>query len=154
MGFPSGSVLKNLHANAGNVCSIPGSGRSPGEGNDNSLQYCAVCMLGRLVMSNSCNPIDCSLPGFSVHGSLQARILEWVAISFSRGSSRPRNWTWVSCIASRLFTNWATKSTLAWEIPWTEEFGGLEPVGSQKSQTRHSNWTPTWNHRDNNWLQM
>ena len=36
-----------------------------------------------------CNPVDCSLPGFSVHGILQARILEWVTISFSRGSSRP-----------------------------------------------------------------
>ena len=41
-------------------------------------------------MSNSCTTMDCSLPGFSVHGILQARILEWVAISFSRGSSRPR----------------------------------------------------------------
>ena len=41
------------------------------------------------------NPMDCSLPGSSVYGILQARILEWVAISFSRGSSRPRNWTQV-----------------------------------------------------------
>ena len=38
-----------------------------------------------------CDPMDCSLPGFSVHGILQARLLEWVAISFSRGSSRPRD---------------------------------------------------------------
>ena len=45
-----------------------------------------------------CSPMDCSLPGSSVHGILQARILEWVAISFSRGSSQPRDWTWVSCI--------------------------------------------------------
>ena len=43
-----------------------------------------------------CNPMDCSLPGFSVHGILQARILEWVTISFSRGSSRPRDQTQVS----------------------------------------------------------
>ena len=43
-----------------------------------------------------CNPMDCSLPGFSVHEILQTRILEWVAISFSRRSSCPRNWTWVS----------------------------------------------------------
>ena len=43
--------------------------------------------------------VDCSLPGSSVHGILQARILEWVAISFSRGSSRTRDRTWVSCIA-------------------------------------------------------
>ena len=45
-----------------------------------------------------CEPKDCSLPGSSVHGILQARILEWVAISFSRGSSHLRNWTQVSCI--------------------------------------------------------
>ena len=42
--------------------------------------------------------MDCSLPGSSVHGIFQARILEWVAISFSRGSSWPRNWTGVSCV--------------------------------------------------------
>ena len=48
-----------------------------------------------------CDPMDCSLPGSSVHGILQARILEWVAISFSRGSSPPRDWTQVSRIASR-----------------------------------------------------
>ena len=52
-----------------------------------------------------CNPMDYSLPGSSVHGILQAIILEWVAISFSRGSSPPRNRTWVSYIAGRFFTN-------------------------------------------------
>ena len=46
-----------------------------------------------------CDPMDCSLPGFSVHGILQARILQCVAISSSRGSSPPRDRTWVSCIA-------------------------------------------------------
>ena len=51
------------------------------------------------VMSDSCDPMDCSLPDSSVHGILQARLLEWIAISFSRVFSRPRNWTWVSCIA-------------------------------------------------------
>ena len=44
-----------------------------------------------------CNPMDCSLPGSSIHGILQARILEWVAIPFSRGSSPPRDRTQVSC---------------------------------------------------------
>ena len=52
-------------------------------------------------------PMDYSLPGFSVHGIFQARVLEWVAISFSRGSSWPRDWTQVSCIAGRRFTLWA-----------------------------------------------
>ena len=50
-----------------------------------------------------CDPIDCSPPGSSVHGIFQARILEWVAISFSRGSSWPRDWTWVSHISGRFF---------------------------------------------------
>ena len=44
----------------------------------------------------------------SVHGILQARILEWVAIPFSRGSSWPRDWTRVSCIAGRFFTIWVS----------------------------------------------
>ena len=51
-----------------------------------------------------CDPIDCSLPSSSVRGILQARILEWIAISFSRVSSQPRNRTQVSCIAGRCFT--------------------------------------------------
>ena len=51
-----------------------------------------------------CNLKDCSLLGSSVHGVLQARILEWVAIPFSKGSSQPRDGTWVSCIAGGFFT--------------------------------------------------
>ena len=58
-----------------------------------------------------CNLVDCSLPGSSLHGILQARVLEWVAISFSKGSSRPRDWTRVSRIASRSFNLWATRET-------------------------------------------
>ena len=50
-----------------------------------------------------CDPMDCSLPGSSVHGIFQARVLEWAAISFSRGSSQHRDWTWVSRIVSRRF---------------------------------------------------
>ena len=56
-----------------------------------------------------CNPIDCSPPGSSVHGIPQTRILEWVAIPFSRGSSWPRNQIQVSYIAGRSFTIWATR---------------------------------------------
>ena len=51
-----------------------------------------------------CDLMDCSTPGFSVHEILQARILKWVAIPFSRGSFWPRDWAWVSCIADRFFT--------------------------------------------------
>ena len=55
------------------------------------------------------DPLDCNLPGSSVHEILQARILEWVAIPFSGGPFQPRNQTQVSRIADRLFTVWATK---------------------------------------------
>jgi len=55
-----------------------------------------------------CNPMDCSLPGSTVHGVFQARILEWIAISFSRGTSQTRDWTWVSRIVGRRFTVWGT----------------------------------------------
>ena len=61
--------------------------------------------------------MDCSLPGFSVHGIFQARILEWIAISFSRGSSLPRDRTWVSCIIGRCFTIWATREEYDSAIP-------------------------------------
>ena len=60
-------------------------------------------------MSDSCDLVDCTPPGSSIHGILQARILEWVAVSFSRGSFWPWNQTQVSCIAGRFFTHWATQ---------------------------------------------
>ena len=56
-----------------------------------------------------CDPVDCNLLGLSVHGIFQARILEWIAISFSRGSSRPRDRTQVSRIGGRRFNLWATR---------------------------------------------
>ena len=59
------------------------------------------------------DPVDCSLPGSSVHGILQARILEWVAISFSRGSSWPRDQTQISHFAGRRFNLWATREALS-----------------------------------------
>ena len=54
-------------------------------------------------------PTLCDLMDYRVHGILQARILEWVAFPFSRGSSQPRNQTGISCIAGRFFTNWAIR---------------------------------------------
>ena len=56
-----------------------------------------------------CNPMDCSPAGSSIHGIFQARVLDWVAISFPRGSSWPRDQTLVSRIAGRRFTVWATR---------------------------------------------
>ena len=69
---------------------------------DKSLQLCP-----RSRPRLFCNLMDCSLPGSSVHGVLQARILKWVSIPSSRRSSRPRDWTCISCdscLAGRFFT--------------------------------------------------
>ena len=63
-----------------------------------------VCAKSLQLCPTLCNPMDCHLPGFSVHGILQARILEWIAIPFSRGTSQPRDQTLVSCIAGKFFT--------------------------------------------------
>ena len=103
-------MVKNLPANAGDAGSIPGSGRSPREGNGNPLQYSYLeipwieepdapdawveeSAAAWLLQSSLtlCNPIDYSPPGSSVHGILQARVLERVTMSSSRGSSQPRD---------------------------------------------------------------
>ena len=93
-----------------------------------SLQLCPVL----------CNPLDCSLPGSSVHGILQARMLKWVAISSSRGSPGPRDQTRVSCsscIAGRLFI----AEPLGREIsinPWVRD----EKIGPKEM---HAAWSQT-----------
>ena len=74
-----------------------------------ALIHCAMQLLAQLCLT-LCDPMDCSMSGSSVHGIFYARILEWVAIPFSKGSSQPRDRTWVSCIAGRFFTVWATSS--------------------------------------------
>ena len=58
------------------------------------------------------DPTDCNPPGCSVHGILQAKIVEWVVIPFSRRSSWPRGWTQVPCIAGGFFTVWATRESI------------------------------------------
>ena len=69
-----------------------------------------VCMLSHSVVSDSLwTSRTVAPPGSSVHGILQVRIPEWVAIPFSKGSFWPRDWTWVSCIAGGFFTVWATR---------------------------------------------
>ena len=124
-------------------------------------QDCAVlCLVAQLCLT-LCDPMDCSPPGSSVHEIFLARILEWVAISYFRGSSQPRDQTCVSCdscIAGRFLTaeppgkpaleemrvqslghkdplekEMATHSSiLARRIPWTEEPGRLQSGGSQR----------------------
>ena len=97
-----------------------------------------VCVGGGLVTksySTLCDPMDCSPPGyilsrgfpmgFSVHGILQARILEWIAISFSRGSSWSRDRILVSSVADRFFTDWATGKAFVCMCACTCEFFGI-----------------------------
>ena len=87
-----------------------------------------------------CDPMYYSLPGSSFHGIFLTRILEWVAIPFSRGSSWPRDRTWVSCTAGGFFTIWATR-----EVSWVVEQNksrawalAAECLGSSSSQITHS----------------
>ena len=76
----------------------------------------ALCLKNILLVTQLCPTIcchmDCSLPGSSVHGVLQARILEWVVIPFFRGSSQLVDRTWGSYIAGRLFTIWGTREAV------------------------------------------
>ena len=69
-----------------------------------------------------CHPMDYSLTGSSIHGIFQARVLEWVAISFPRGSSQPRDWIRVSHIVGRCFTIWAIREVPRSICELTENF--------------------------------
>ena len=93
-------------------------GKNTGVGCHFLLQWMKVKSESEI--SQSCltlsDPMDCSLLGSSIHGIFQARILEWVAISFSRVTSCPRDWTRVSHIVGRRFTVWATREAI--EIIW------------------------------------
>ena len=77
----------------------------------------SICLHGQSYLI-LCDPMDYSPPGSSVHGILQERVMQWVAIPFSRGSPQPRDGTWVSCIAGRFFT--------------------AEPLGKPKINESHS----------------
>ena len=79
----------------------------------NIYVYIIMCVLVAQSFPTLCYPMDYSPPGFSVHRILQARILEWIAIPFSRGSSLPRDRILVSCIAGRFFIVWATGRSLS-----------------------------------------
>ena len=80
------------------------------------------------IISDSFDPVDWSPPGSSVHEILQARVLGWVAMASSRGSSQSRVQTWVSCIVGGFSTHWATWEALRYHTP---------------SQTLKSTWNTT-----------
>ena len=97
---PSGKDCRSLGLL---VCTIERPPDSSGDKGTSKSEVAQSCL-------TLCDPMDCSLPGFSIHGIFQARVLEWVAVSFSRGSSWPRDRTRVSHTAGRHFTVvWATR---------------------------------------------
>ena len=112
----------------------------------NLVLLACVCVCAKLLQScpTLCDPMDCSPPGSSVHGILQARILERVAMPSSRGSSQPRDGnhlSYISCNGGEFFNHYhplvekamATRSsTLAWRIPWVEEPGRLQSMGLRR----------------------
>ena len=85
--------------------------------------YAVPCLVTQSCLT-LCNPVGYSLPGSSIHGILQARILEWVAMPSSRGSSQPRDQTQVSCIAGGFFTIWATREA--------QEYWSGQPIPSPR----------------------
>ena len=90
----------------------------------------SVCVCVCVCVTHACPALhhlmDCSPPGSSLHGILQARILECVAIPFSRGSSQLRDWTLISCIAGGFFTIWATLLNCSVEEDSWESLGQQE----------------------------
>ena len=80
-----------------------------GEVEPKSTWGCDCCWLVAQSCLTVCDPMHCNPPKYSVHGILKARILGWVAISFSRGSSQPMHRTWVSCIGRWILYHWATR---------------------------------------------
>ena len=135
-------VVKNLPVKAGDSGSIPGSVRSPGVGNGNPLHYsCLENSKDRGVWWITVREVTKSWTWLSTHPKVkvaqscltlqthglyspwdsQARILEWVAFPFSRGSSPPRDWTQVSCITGRFFTRWATKEGQAYTCTYIKK---------------------------------
>ena len=94
-----------------------------------------------------CDAMDCSPPTSSIHGIFQARVLEWVAFSFSRGSSRPREQTQVSWTAGWRFTLWATREAMSmnlgryWEVVRDREAWHAAIHWVTKSQIQLGKWT-------------
>ena len=109
------------------------------------------CMHAKSLQSclTLCNPMDCTQPGYSVHGIPQTRILEWVATPFSRGSSPPRDGTctsFVSCIDRWIFYH--TKGRFGFNRTWGRTWNSTLLKGSKRADIADQ-WeqTATWKHR-------
>ena len=88
-----------------------------------------------------CDPMDWSPPDSSIHGIFQAKILEWVAMPFSRGFFQPRDWTQVSCIAGRFFTSWATNLVVLWKPNSWHTFRAFEGGGINTNKSIYQDHT-------------
>ena len=132
-GIPGGSEVKNPPAMQQMQVQSLGSGRSPGGGHGNLLQYsCLENPMDRGAWQATVYRVAKSWTwlkwlNMSVHGILQARTLEWVAIPFSRRSSQPRDPIWVSHIAGRFLTVWDTREALV-PMYWYSILWNVEPV--------------------------
>ena len=104
-----------------------------------------------------CDPMDCSLPASSIHRIFQARVLDWVVISFSRGSPQPRDQTQVSCITGRHFTIWTTREAWVLELDYKESIAlenwcfwtvvlemTLESLLDSKIKPVNPKWNQSW----------
>ena len=98
-----------------------------------------------------CDPMDCSLPGSSAYGIFQAIVLEWIAISFSRGSSPPRDWTRVSHIVGRCFTVWATREVLINLMTWTTALSNSMKLWAMLFRATQDGWVMEES-SDNTWF--
>ena len=107
-----------------------------------------VCLVTQLCL-NLCDPMDCTLPGSSVHETRQPRILKWVAVSFSRESSWLRDRTWTSCTAGRRLTIWSVtghqRHWISWPRSscalWLWEFGFWRQAAWVKNFGCVSSWS-------------
>ena len=111
---------------------LPRPWDSPGKKTGVGCHFLLQCMKvkSESEAAQSCptlhDPMDCSLPGLSIHGIFQARAVEWGAIAFSKIH------TTIYKMHTAIYKTAAHSSVLAWRIPWTEEPGGLQSIGSQR----------------------
>ena len=98
-----------------------------------------ACLVAQSCLTPYC-PMDCSLPGSSIHRIFQAKTLEWVAISYSRGSSQPRDQTRVSCVSCVSCTN---RQILYWCTTWEAYLSG-DGVENGEEEELVQGWRPVW----------
>ena len=142
--IPFSSYLQSFPASRSFPVSQPFALGSQSIGVSTSILPISVVLVA-LLCPILCKPMDCSPLGSSVHGILQAKILEWVAIPFTSNSSQPGDWTQVFCIASRFFTIWATRKVSSNEysglISFRVDFFDLLVVqGALKTLLQHHGW--------------